>query len=151
MSTTQLVVGDEAPDFTLPSDSGETYTLSALRGKKVIIYFYPKDDTPGCTVEACDFQNRWDNLLEKGIIVLGVSKDSLESHEKFRTKFSLKFPLLSDEGSDMCEKYGVWVKRPNGKFGIERATFLVDENGKLEYIWRNVKAQGHVVDIMSKL
>lgn len=147
---TELAVGDIAPDFTLPSDSGEIYTLSKLQGNKVIIYFYPRDDTPGCTTEACDFRDQWSVIQGKGAIVLGVSKDTVDSHTKFKTKFNLTFPLLSDVEGEVCEKYGVWVKKPQG-MGIERATYLIDEEGKIAHIWRKVKVQGHVIDIMSKL
>ena len=135
-----------APDFTLPSDDGGDVTLSELRGKKVVLYFYPKDDTPGCTVQACDFRDAVPGFQGVAAAVLGVSPDSVESHRKFRQKYRLNFPLLADESHEVAEAYGVWKERSmyGRKFmGIERSTFLVDEEGKVERVWRKVSPKGH--------
>jgi peroxiredoxin Q/BCP len=138
--------GSAAPDFTLASDAGGDVTLSALRGKKVVLYFYPKDDTPGCTVQACDFRDATPAFEKLDAVVLGVSPDSVESHGKFRSKFGLTFPLLADEGHVVSEAYGVWKERSmyGRKFmGIERSTFLIDEEGQIAEAWRKVKPKGH--------
>ena len=138
--------GSNAPDFTLASDEGGGVTLSALRGKKVVLYFYPKDDTPGCTIQACDFRDATPAFQKLDAVVLGVSADSVESHGKFRKKFGLTFPLLADEDHAVCEAYGVWKERSmyGRKFmGIERSTFLIDEGGVVAQVWRNVKPKGH--------
>ncbi len=138
--------GSPAPDFTLPSDDGGDITLSALRGRKVVLYFYPKDDTPGCTVQACDFRDSLPLFEGVDALVLGVSADSLASHAKFRSKFELNFPLLSDGDHRVSEAYGVWKekKRYGRSFmGIERSTFLIDETGVVADVWRNVKPEGH--------
>ncbi len=138
--------GSPAPDFTLPSDDGGDITLSALRGRKVVLYFYPKDDTPGCTVQACDFRDSLPLFEGVDALVLGVSADSLASHAKFRSKFELNFPLLSDGDHRVSEAYGVWKekKRYGRSFmGIERSTFLIDEAGVVADVWRNVKPEGH--------
>ena len=138
--------GSHAPDFTLPSDEGGSVTLSALRGRKVVLYFYPKDDTPGCTIQACDFRDALPRFDGVDALVLGVSPDSVESHGKFREKFGLTFPLLADEHHTVAEAYGVWKERSlyGRKFmGIERSTFLVDEEGRVAELWRGVKAEGH--------
>lgn len=138
--------GSPAPDFTLASDEGEEVTLSALRGRKVVLYFYPKDDTPGCTIQACDFRDalpRFDNV---DAVVLGVSPDSVESHAKFRKKFGLNFPLLADVDHEVCEAYGVWKeKKLYGRtfMGVERSTFLIDEESVVEEVWRKVSPKGH--------
>jgi peroxiredoxin Q/BCP len=138
--------GDEAPDFTLSSDRGDSVTLSALRGKKVVLYFYPKDDTPGCTVQACDFRDSTPAFEKLDAVVLGVSADSVGSHAKFRDKFGLNFPLLADEDHSVCEAYGVWKEKSmyGRKFmGIERSTFLIGEDGKVLEVWRKVTPKGH--------
>jgi thioredoxin-dependent peroxiredoxin len=138
--------GMQAPDFTLPSDEGVDVTLSDLRGKKVVLYFYPKDDTPGCTIQACDFRDAAPSFEGVDAAVLGVSADSVESHERFRAKYDLNFPLLADEEHEVAEAYGVWKEKSmyGRKFmGIERSTFLIDEDGKVERIWRRVKPKGH--------
>jgi thioredoxin-dependent peroxiredoxin len=138
--------GMQAPDFTLPSDEGVDVTLSELRGKKVVLYFYPKDDTPGCTIQACDFRDAAPSFEGVDAAVLGVSADSVESHERFRAKYDLNFPLLADEEHEVAEAYGVWKEKSmyGRKFmGIERSTFLIDEDGKVERIWRRVKPKGH--------
>lgn len=149
-----LEEGQMAPDFTVPSDKGGMESLNAHRGKPVILYFYPKDDTPGCTQQACDFRDTIKDFGKLGAVVLGVSKDSLKKHEKFRDKFELNFPLLSDEDGALCEAYGVWVEKSMyGKkyMGIDRSTFLIDSNGKIHRIWRKVKVPGHVEDVRQAL
>jgi peroxiredoxin Q/BCP len=138
--------GSQAPDFTLASDHGGQVTLSALRGKKVVLYFYPKDDTPGCTVQACDFRDATPAFEKLDAVVLGVSPDSVESHAKFRSKFGLTFPLLADEDHLVAEAFGVWKERSMyGRtfMGIERSTFLIDERGYVAEVWRKVKPKGH--------
>ncbi len=144
----------KAFDFELPSNTGEVVRLSDLKGKKVVLYFYPKDNTPGCTQEACDFRNNFSRLTSENVVVLGISKDSIKKHQSFVEKQSLPFQLLSDENSDTCEKYGVWKEKMNfGKkyFGIERSTFLIDEDGKILKEWRKVKVKGHVDEIIDNL
>jgi peroxiredoxin Q/BCP len=141
-----IEVGSSAPEFTLASDEGGDVTLSALHGKKVVLYFYPRDDTPGCTIQACDFRDATPAFEKLDAVVLGVSTDSIESHGKFRKKFGLTFPLLADEDHAVCEAYGVWKERSmyGRKFmGIERSTFLIDEEGVVARVWRNVKPKGH--------
>jgi len=139
--------GETAPDFELESDDGSMVKLSQFRGKKVILYFYPKDNTSGCTKEACDFRDSVSWFDDLGIAVLGVSKDSIGSHKKFKEKNSLNFPLLSDPDLDAHKKYGVWKeKKMYGKtfMGTERSTFLIGEDGKIEKIFRKVRVPGHV-------
>jgi len=139
-------VGEHAPDFTLSSDEGGDITLSKLRGKKVVLYFYPKDDTPGCTIQACDFRDAAPSFAGVDAVVLGVSADSVASHRTFRAKYDLNFPLLADESHEVAEAYGVWKEKSmyGRKFmGIERSTFLIDEKGDVERVWRNVKPKGH--------
>ena len=146
--------GEPAPDFRLPADDGKTYALRDLRGKKVVLYFYPKDDTPGCTKEACSFRDNLSRVTSKGAIVLGVSKDDLESHAKFREKYSLSFPLLSDPEGKVLNAYGVWKeKNLYGKtfMGIERTTFVIDEGGKIQKVFPRVKVDGHVDEVLAAL
>src|SRR5687768_1332139 len=129
--------GSPAPDFTLPDHLGNTVSLSQLAGKNVVLYFYPKDDTPGCTVEACDFRDEHSALQKAGAVVLGVSPDSPQSHQKFATKFNLPFPLLADTGHKVADAYGVWGEKKNyGRtyMGITRATFLIDAEGKVKHV-----------------
>ena len=138
--------GDRAPDFTLPSDDGGDVTLSALRGRKVVLYFYPKDDTPGCTTQACDLRDAMPTFQGLDAVVLGVSPDSVASHGKFRDKFGLNYPLLADEDHRVAEAYGVWKeKNMYGRklMGVERSTFLIDEDGRIEEAWRKVSPKGH--------
>ncbi len=144
----------KAIDFTLPANNGENVKLSNFLGKRVVLYFYPKDNTPGCTQEACNFRDNFERLTAKNVVVLGVSKDSIKKHEGFVAKQKLPFLLLSDENSDVCEKYGVWNEKINfGKkyFGIIRSTFLIDEKGEIIKEWRKVKVEGHVDEIIEKL
>ena len=147
-------VGRYAPDFSLPSHSGKNLSLADFAGKKLLIYFYPKDDTPGCTRQACALNSDLRALGQLSLSVVGVSKDSIDRHRKFAQKFNLKFPLLSDEHSDMCERYGVWAQKSMyGKkyYGIERSSFLIDEAGKLIAIWRKVNPDEHLAWVKAEL
>lgn len=140
-------IGTTAPDFTLDSDDRGPVTLSALRGHKVVLYFYPKDDTPGCTVQACDFRDSGARFEGVDALVLGVSADSVESHRAFREKFDLTFSLLADIDGAVSDLYGVWGERivqGRSLMGIERSTFLIDEDGVVEGVWRNVDPNGHM-------
>ncbi len=144
-------VSDAAPDFTLPHDGGDSVTLSDLKGQTVVLYFYPKADTSGCTKQAIGFTEHADAFKAAGAMVLGVSKDPVKKLDKFRDKHELGVALLSDEESDVCEQYGVWVeKKMYGKtyMGIERATFLIDAEGKIAQVWRKVKVPGHVEAVL---
>jgi peroxiredoxin Q/BCP len=144
-------IGDKAPDFTLPTDGNGTLTLSRLKGKPVVLYFYPKDDTSGCTAEACGFRDAFPDYGKTGAVVVGVSKDTVSSHDKFKKKYSLPFTLASDAGSDVCEKYGVWKERSmygRKYMGIERSTFLIDKEGVVRGAWRKVKVGGHVDEVL---
>jgi len=149
--------GEAAPDFELQTDRGEPLRLSAQRGKPVVLYFYPKDDTPGCTVEACAFRDRRSELAARGALVLGVSPDGVASHAKFRDKFSLDFPLLADPDHQVAEAYGAWRERTNyGKtsMGIQRSTFLIDGDGVVRQVWKKVDVKEHdqqVIDALSAL
>jgi len=146
--------GDPAPDFRLPADDGKTYALKDLRGTKVVLYFYPKDDTPGCTKEACSFRDNLARVRSKGAVVFGVSKDDLASHAKFRQKYSLSFPLLSDPGGKVLNAYGVWKEKSMyGKtfMGIERTTFVIDENGRIRKVFPRVKVDGHTDEVLAAL
>lgn len=146
--------GKKAPAFTLPSVSGGAVSLSDLRQKPVVLYFYPKDNTPGCTQEACDFRDSFARAQAAGAVVLGVSPDSVSSHEKFRSKYDLPFDLLSDESHDMLEKYGVWKEKNmyGRKFmGVERTTMLIGGDGIIRRIWPKVKVKGHVDEVLSAL
>ncbi|MGG3843727.1 thioredoxin-dependent thiol peroxidase [Anoxybacillus kestanbolensis] len=144
----------KAPDFTLPASNGEHVTLSQFRGKYVVLYFYPKDMTPGCTTEACEFRDHYEAFNELGAVVIGISSDSLERHNKFIEKHSLPFLLLSDEKQDVAKAYNVWKLKKNfGKeyMGIERSTFLIDPNGHIVKEWRKVKVNGHVEEVLDAL
>jgi peroxiredoxin Q/BCP len=144
--------GQIAPDFTLPRDGGDSITLSALRPSKVVIYFYPKDDTPGCTIEAIDFTARRAEFSAAGTIVVGISKDPVKSHDKFIRKHALDLILASDEAGTVCEDWGVWVKKSMyGKeyMGIERSTFLVDGTGIVARAWPKVSVKGHVDEVLA--
>ncbi|MCC5991991.1 MAG: thioredoxin-dependent thiol peroxidase [Rhodobacteraceae bacterium] len=143
--------GDIAPDFTLPRDGGANVTLSALKPQKVVLYFYPRDDTPGCTTEALEFTALGDAFKAAGAVVIGVSKDTVAKHDKFVAKHDLGVMLVSDAEGDVCERYGVWVeKNMYGKvsMGIERATFLIDSDGRIAKVWRKVKAKGHAAEVL---
>lgn len=149
-----LQVGDKAPDFTLQTDTEETISLKDLRGKKVVLYFYPKDSTPGCTRESCDFRDYYKTFKKKGVEVFGISKDSAKSHTKFKDKYDLPFTLLVDDDAETCMAYGVMKEKSMfGKsfLGIVRSTFLIDEKGKIEQIWRKVKVDGHVEQVLNEL
>ena len=146
-----IEIGTQAPDFTLPRDGGEMLSLSALRPKAVVLYFYPKDDTSGCTREAVDFTALGAEFAAAGAMVVGVSKDSAAKHDKFVAKRALGVALVSDEDSDLCERYGVWVEKSMyGKsyMGIERASFLIDGAGVVRAIWRKVKVPGHAAEVL---
>jgi peroxiredoxin Q/BCP len=148
--------GDTAPGFSLPADDGSVVSLEQFRGKKVVLYFYPKDNTSGCTTQACDLRDTLPRIDERGAVVLGVSPDSLVSHEKFRDKFQLNFPLLSDPDHQVAEAYGVWKEKSmygRKYWGIERSTFIIDEDGKVVEAWRKVKPKGHadrVADLLEE-
>ncbi len=150
-----LNVGDPAPDFTLPASTGETISLKDYLGKKrIILYFYPKDDTPGCTKEACSFRDHVPAIEDKDTIVLGVSADSLDSHEKFIKKYNLNFPLLSDADHNVAKAYGAWgEKNMFGKtyYGMIRKTFVIDRDGVLEHVFHKVKADGHGEKVVNLL
>ncbi len=151
---TMLAVGERAPDFTLPADDGRKVSLKDLRGKKVVLYFYPKDDTTGCTKEACSFRDNLGRVTSKGAVVLGVSRDDTKSHVKFKDKYHLNFPLLSDDDGRVTTAYDVWkLKNLYGReyFGIERTTFLIDEAGSIAKIWRKVKVEGHTDEVLAAL
>ena len=149
-----IAVGERAPDFTLPADDGRKVSLRGLRGKKVVLYFYPKDDTSGCTKEACSFRDNLARVTTKGAVVLGVSRDDAKSHVKFKDKYHLNFPLLSDDRGSVTEAYGVWKKKNlygREYFGIERTTFLIDEAGNIARIWPKVKVEGHTDEVLAAL
>jgi peroxiredoxin Q/BCP len=149
-----LNVGDNAPDFTLHSDQHELISLKEFRGKKVILYFYPKDNTPGCTREACDFRDSMVQFSNQNTVVIGVSKDNPQRHQKFKQKYSLPFILLADENGDVCEAYGVINKKSlfgRTFLGIQRSTFLIDEKGYIRAIWRKVNVTGHTKQVLNEL
>ncbi len=142
------------PDFTLPADDGSKVKLSDLRGKPVVLYFYPKDDTPGCTREACAFRDQKKDLAKLGAVVLGVSPDTAASHEKFKAKFKLNFPLLADADHKVAEKYGAWREKTlYGKksLGIQRSTWLIDAQGKVARVWKKVNVDGHDEQVLTAL
>ncbi len=146
--------GNKAPAFNLESTSGDKIALKDLAGKKVVLYFYPKDDTPGCAKEAQAFRDAFKKIKNKGAVVLGVSPDSRESHEKFTEKYELPFPLLVDKDHKVAEKYGVWVEKNmygKKKWGIQRATFVIDPDLKVKKIFPKVKVEGHVDEVMAEL
>ncbi|EPZ48234.1 MULTISPECIES: thioredoxin-dependent thiol peroxidase [Alicyclobacillus] len=151
---TELHVGDAAPSFSTIDQDGNTVTLEGLRGQVVVLYFYPKDDTPGCTKEACAFRDLNAAFAEAGAVIYGVSRDTAKSHTKFREKYGLNFPLLADENSELCEAYGV-LKEKNmyGKksIGIERTTFIIDREGNIAAVFPKVKVDGHVDEVLAKV
>jgi len=149
---TELATGDPAPDFTLPADDGSTVSLAGLRGRAVVLYFYPKDDTSGCTSEAQGFTAAAADFRNAGAEVLGVSKDSVKSHAKFRDKYGLNLRLLSDESGEMVERYGAWVEKSmygRKYMGIDRSTFLIGPDGVIRRVWRKVKVPGHVEEVLA--
>ena len=154
-----LDVGDLAPDFNMPTSGGKSCgesdgkstSLAALAGKNIVLYFYPRDDTPGCTLEAKDFRDNIKEFEKLNTVVIGVSKDSIKSHDKFQEKYELPFALASDENTAICEAFGVWKEKMNyGKkyMGVERTTFLIDKTGVIRDIWRKVKVDGHVAAVL---
>jgi thioredoxin-dependent peroxiredoxin len=146
--------GDKAPDFTLQDDNGNSVKLSGLKGKPVVLYFYPKDDTPGCTKEACAFRDRTPDLKKRGAVVLGVSPDDVASHARFRDKFHLNFPLLADPGHKVADAYGAWrEKNLYGKvsMGIQRSTFVIDKEGTVRKAWHKVSVDGHDEQVLEAL
>ncbi|MBI4184688.1 MAG: thioredoxin-dependent thiol peroxidase [Proteobacteria bacterium] len=146
-----LKEGDRAPDFTLPADGGGEVSLKALRGGPVVLYFYPKDNTSGCTKEACAFRDRHPDFANLGAEVIGISRDSAKSHDGFKAKHGLPFRLASDADGRVCEAYGVWVEKSlygRTYMGIERATFLIDARGWVRRVWRNVKVPGHAEEVL---
>lgn len=148
---THLSVGDKAPAFSAPDDSGQTISNGDYKGKPFVLYFYPKDDTPGCTTEACTFTENIAAFNKVGVAVLGVSRDSVAKHKKFKEKYGLKFPLLADEDGSICEAYGTWgEKSMYGRkyMGIDRATFVINSQGVIAALWTKVKVPGHIEDVL---
>lgn len=144
------ITGEFAPDFSLPASTGETFTLSEYRGKNIVLYFYPKDMTPGCTTQACDFRDRHSQFAEEDTIVIGISPDPLNKHDKFIEKHELPFPLLADEQQTAAKLYDVWKLKKNfGKeyMGVERSTFVIDKEGRISKEWRKVKVKDHVEEV----
>jgi peroxiredoxin Q/BCP len=149
-----LKPGAKAPAFSLPSDGGDTISLKDLKGKTVVLYFYPKDDTSGCTTEACEFRDSWTAVKAAGAVVLGVSPDGVASHQKFRAKYKLPFPLLADQDHAVAERYGVWgEKSMYGRkyMGIIRSTFIVDGDGLIQKIFTRVKPKGHAAEVLASV
>jgi thioredoxin-dependent peroxiredoxin len=146
--------GEVAPEFALPTDDGSTISLSALKGKQVVLYFYPKDDTPGCTTESCNFRDNLSMLTSKGAVVLGISPQDVKSHAKFKEKYSLNFPLLVDQDHVVADKYGAWGLKMNyGKeyMGILRTTFVIDKDGIVKKVFEKVHPEGHALEVMAVL
>jgi len=152
MASRELKIGDKAPSFTLPADGGSKVSLADLKGKSVVLYFYPKDDTSGCTAEAIAFSKDSKAFKAAGAVVVGVSKDSAASHDKFKAKYDLSVTLVADEETKTAEAYGVWVEKSmygRRYMGMERATFLIDGKGIIRNIWRKVKVPGHSADVLA--
>jgi peroxiredoxin Q/BCP len=146
--------GMKAPDFDLPASTGGNISLKGLKGKTVVIYFYPKDDTSGCTVQACGFRDTYKDIQKTGAVLLGVSPDGIKSHDKFIKKFELPFPLLADEEKKMCQDYGVWVEKSmygRKYMGVARTTFIVDQTGKIAKVFEKVKPEGHNKEVLEAL
>lgn len=149
-----IAVGQPAPDFTLPTDGGGSVTLSDLKGKAVVVYFYPKDDTPGCTAEAIAFTALADSFAEHDAVVIGISPDTAKAHDRFKAKYELTIVLAADAEKEAAQKYGVWVKKSRyGReyMGVERTTFLVDRDGKIAEIWNKVKVDGHAEAVLESV
>ena len=149
-----IAPGTDAPDFTLPTDTGEPLRLSALRGRPVVLYFYPKDDTPGCTTQACGIRDSFPRFESAGAVVLGVSPDDVKSHQKFRAKYDLPFTLLADTEHAVAEQYGVWKEKSmygRTYWGVERTTFVIDAEGKVAFVFERVKPATHAADVESAL
>lgn len=149
-----LKPGDKAPDFSLINDEGNKVSLKDLKGKKVILYFYPKDDTSGCTAEACSFRDNIKIIEKKNAVVIGVSKDNTKSHQKFKKKYDLPFTLLSDENLEMLKAYDVWKEKSmygRKYMGIERTTYIIDEKGKIQDVFNKVKVDGHTKEVLEKI
>lgn len=145
-------VGDTAPPFTLPTDGGGKVSLKDFKGQTLILYFYPKDDTSGCTAEACAFRDALPDFSKAGAAVIGVSRDPVKKHDRFKKKYDLNFPLASDEEGQVCEAYGTWVEKSmygRKYMGIERSTFLIDVRGVIRRVWRKVKVPGHANEVLN--
>jgi peroxiredoxin Q/BCP len=154
LKSSMPAVGTKAPAFRAHSTSGELVDSSSFLGRGIVLYFYPKDDTPGCTVEACSFRDHHPEILSTGTVVIGVSGDSIESHQRFTTKYKLPFPLLADSEHKVAMDYGVWVEKNNyGKkyMGIQRATFLINKEGKVAAVWPKVKVEGHTAEVIEAI
>ncbi|PZO86604.1 MAG: thioredoxin-dependent thiol peroxidase [Micavibrio aeruginosavorus] len=146
--------GSKAPEIDLPTDNGGHFRLSDMKGRKVVVYFYPKDDTSGCTAESCSFSENIKSFEKLGVDIVGISKCSVKKHDKFKAKYDLQFPLASDENSDVCERYGVWKEKSfmgRKYMGIERTTFLIGEDGNIQKVWPKVKVDGHTDEILAAL
>ena len=149
-----LTVGSAVPHFEMLATMVGNVSLATLKGKPFVLYFYPKDDTSGCTAQACEFRNNLPNFAKLGATIIGISKDSMDSHEKFSRKYNLTFPLASDEGTQVCEAFGTWVQKSmygRTYMGIERSTFLVDSQGIIRIVWRKVSVPGHIEDVRKAL
>jgi thioredoxin-dependent peroxiredoxin len=149
-----LKAGDSAPAFSLPSDSGKVVALKDLKGKVVVLYFYPKDDTSGCTTQACEFRDNWSTVMKTGAVVLGVSPDGIKSHQKFKDKYSLPFPLLADEDHAIADAYGAWGEKSmyGRKYqGILRTTFIIGPTGKIVRVFEKVKPKGHAGEVLAAI
>ena len=149
-----LKTGATAPEFSLPADDGTTVTLAGLRGKSVVLYFYPKDDTSGCTTEACEFRDSWKDVQQSGAVVLGVSPDPVTSHQKFKQKYRLPFPLLADTDHRVADAYGAWGEKSmyGRKYrGILRTTFLIDPAGRIARVFEKVRPEGHAAEVLAAL
>jgi len=150
----KIEIGNEAPNFNLMTDGNGQINLSELKGKNVVIFFYPKDNTPGCTQEAKDFKENIGAFKNKNVVIIGISKDSVNSHDKFKSKYELPFTLASDEELQACNDYGVWVEKSmygRKYMGIERSTFLISPEGKIQNIWRKVKVKGHADEVLEAI
>jgi len=154
MNKEEIKEGEIAPDFVATNENGETIRLTDLKGKITVLYFYPKDDTPGCTKEACDFRDKSSQITDKNTQIIGVSPDNMESHKKFKDKYNLQYTLICDEQNEISRKYDVYkLKKMYGKeyMGIERSTFIIDESLRIQKIFRKVKVENHINEILSKL